>query len=399
MLSIGCPEEYSVIITARDCATYAGSIENWSQFSWSRTLDDISECSITVPDVLGGLRCNIEMGDSLVPWRYGIRIERNGALVWCGPITTITRPTREGGAGADYVTITALDKLAWTQKRTQTTDLIFSNQDAGTVFKSVLDDAMFFDNLPGLYCPTFATGYSMTREVLALNFEYAYDTLQDLAHSAVDYFMFGDKLAVQDQSSDGFPRGWYVIDDDGLQVPLAPTPDPYGRYLFGTFTDEAWISRPGWNIDGMGQGNDIFVPGTDSGEAGFRRYWTASDVSLLDGLLTYVDVNSLYRPQADTVITADGVFQERADSLLALRRNAPIVISGGSLGEAAPISLDYMFPGSIWAIDLAEHGLSQLLTVQRLKRVDVSVSKSESGLVETVSPTLIPLGTDEADGG
>lgn len=395
-MTIGCPNEYTAIITARDCETYAASVE-WSSLTWSRVLDDVSQATITVPDKLGGLRCNIELGDALVPWRYGLRIERDGLEVWAGPITGINRGARASDAD-DFVTITAQDKMVWLQKRTPTQDLFFTNADAGTIFKTVIDDAMLFDNVPGLYCPAFQTGYRMTRDVLALNFEYQFDTCQDLAKSAVDYFMYGGKLAVQNQNTSGFPAGWYVM-DEGVQRRLEQTPDPYGRYIFGLFTDEAWISRPGFDINGMAQGNDVFVPGTDSGEAGFRRYWSASDVDLLDGLLTYVDVNPLYRPQSDELITADGVFQERADSILQMRKTAPIVVSGGSLHPDAPISIDTLFPGSIWSIDLAEHGLSQLLTTQRLKRVDVNVSKSQEGLVETISPSLIPLGTDESEGG
>lgn len=395
-MTIGCPNEYTVIITARDCETYAATVE-WSDLSWSRVLDDVSTASVKVPDVTGGLRCNIELGDALVPWRYGIRIERDSQEVWAGPIVGINRGARASDSD-DYVTINASDKMVWTQKRTPSQDLDFVNVDGGIIFKQVLDDAMRYDNVPKLYCPEFRTGYAMTREILALNFEYQFDVLMDLAKSCVDFFMIGGKLAVQNQSTTGFPAGWYVV-DNGRHRRLEQTPDPYGRYIFGLFTDEAWISRPGFDINGMSQGNDIFVPGADSGEEGFRRYWSASDVDPLDGLLTYVDVNSLYRPSTAAIITHDAVFQERADSLLALRKNAPIVLSGGSLAQDAPISVDTLFPGSLWSIDLAEHGLSQLLTIQRLKRVDVSVSKSADGLTETISPTLIPLGTDESEGG
>jgi hypothetical protein len=194
--------------------------------------------------------------------------------------------------------------------------------------------------------------------------------------------------------SDG---GWFVV-RDGAKKRLAPTSDPFGRYIYGLFTDEAYTSRPGFTIDGFAQGNNVIIPGADSGEAGFRRLWTASDVTLLDGVLTYVDVNPLYRPQSDGPIVADGVFQQRADTVLAMRRNAPVIFSGGILSPSAPVTVDTLFPGSLWAIDLAEVGVSQLLDVHRLKRVDVTVSAGSGGIVEQVSPTLIPLGSDESGG-
>jgi hypothetical protein len=391
---LGCADEYTVIITARDLETYAAQVD-FSSLNWSRVLDEISEASVVVPDIFGGLRCNIELGSSIVPWRFGLRIERNGQLVWAGPITTIERPERDGG-GADFVTISAQDKMAWMTRRTSSNTLNYVDKDAGYVFKDLIEEATTLDNLFNLYCPDFVTGYTMTRDVIPLDFEYIGDILDDLARSAVDYFVIGTDLAVQNQSG-GYPAGWYVNDGTTTRR-LYPTPDDFGRYFFGLFTDDAYVKRPGYVIDGLSQANDVYVPGADSGEAGFRRYWSASDVDLLDGILTYVDVNTLYRPQTDE-ITDDAVFQERADTILALRKNAPVILSGGTLGQNAPVTVDTLFPGSLWVMDLADHGISQLVDIQRLKRVDVAVQVSENGINETVTPTLIPLGTDESEGG
>ena len=387
--TIGCADEYTVILTARDLTTYAGELR-WSHLSWSRVLDDISEASVDVPDVFGGLRCNIEFGDAIRPWRFGLKILRNGSEVWSGPITNISRPVRDG-VGADYVTLSARDAMVWTQKRITSDYLNFEAADAGTVFRTVLDAGMAADNPMGLDCPDFDTGYTMTREVVPLDFEYTYDILSELANSAVDYFMINNELAV----FDAVDFGWYVLRDD-VKTRIMETTDPYGRYLYGLFTDEAWINRPGFDIDGMSQGNSILIPGADSGEAGFRRYWSASDVDLTDGLLVHVDVSELYRPSGDGVIEEDAVFQQRAESVLDLRRVAVAVISGGALSQQAPLRIQDLLPGSIWAIDLAEKGVGDLLTVQRLKRVDVEVVADGGGIVESVSPTLIPIGSDES---
>ena len=394
--AIGCVDDYTVIITARDLRTYAAEVA-WSDLTWSRTLDDISEATITVPDRMGGLRCNVQMGTSLVPWRFGIRIERNGALVWCGPITNITRPERDG-VGTDYVEITAQDKMAWMRKRTPTQDLTFDNIDAGFMFRQLIEDATSIDNAFNLFCPDAGVQFFLTREVVALDFEYVYDILDDLARSAVDFFMIGEDLACYSRnlkrweiSKEGLPGD----DIPGGDETLAPTPDVLGRYIFGTFTEDAWTARPGFSLDGESQANDIFVPGADSGLAGFRRFWRASDVNVIDGLLQYVDVNPLYRPQEGTPITSEGVFQERANSMLELRKQTPVIISGGALSQRAPVTVPDLFPGSLWVLDMADEGISSLVTVQRLKRVDVSVSKSGGGYAEKVSPTLMPLGTEE----
>lgn len=389
IVELGCAEEYTVIVTARDLVTYAAEL-SWSLISWSRVLDEVSTASVTVPDVFGGLRCNIEFGDTIVPWRFGLRIERNGSEVWSGPITSITRPERDG-AGTDYVEIMASDIMMWMAKRTTTASQLYTDRDGGVVFKGVLDDATQFDNLFDLRCPTFATGFTMTREILALDFEYSLDILSELANSAVDYFVLGKELVVYDVSD----AGWFVL-RDGVKTRIAATDDPFGRYIYGLFTDDAYVARPGFTIDGMSQANNVFVPGADSGEAGFRLYWQASNVDLNYGLLSHVDVSSLYRPSSDGPIIADAVFQEQADSILALRAQPIVVLSGGALSESAPVRIQDLLPGSLWAMDLAEVGVARLLDVQRLKRVDVEVSISKAGIVERVRPTLIPVGSDES---
>lgn len=386
---LGCLEECQVFLTAADLETIAGEVA-FSHVSYSYVLDDISEASITVPDVLGGLRCNIEFGDTIRPWRFGIRIECNGSLVWSGPIIDIERPEGDNG-GADYVEIFAKDEMVRTQKRVTLEYLDFDDVDAGEMFKTVLDAGMSIWNPASLDCPEFQTGFLMEREVVPLNFEYTYDILSELADSAIDYFVMNNELCVYD----AVDFGWYVL-RDGVKRRIAPTTDPYGRYIYGLFTAESFVKRPGFRISGMEQGNQIYVPGADSGEAGFRRYWEASDINLLDGPLVHVDVSSLYRASASGPIGSDGVFQQRADSVLALRSQAVVTVSGGTLSEDAPVRIADLFPGSLWAIDLGEAGLSDLVTVQRLKRVDVDISVSDSGYVQDVKPTLIPIGSDES---
>ena len=145
----------------------------------------------------------------------------------------------------------------------------------------------------------------------------------------------------------------------------------------------------------MAQANNVYLPGADSGEEGFRLFWSASEANWLDGLLTYVDVNSLYRPVAG-IVADDSLFQHRADSMLALLSGPMVTLSGGVLSQSAPVTIDGLLPGSLWGMDLAELGVSRLLDVQRLKRVDVSVTATAGGIVEQVSPTLMPLGSDES---
>ena len=84
--------------------------------------------------------------------------------------------------------------------------------------------------------------------------------------------------------------------------------------------------------------------------------------------------------------------RSRAQTINALRAIPPIVVEGGVLSENAPIDVDNLRPGSLWKMDVYDAGYGHLLTVGRLRRVNVSVSMSDSGLVEKVSATLYPPG-------
>jgi len=387
---IGCLEEYTVIITGRDLESFAAELK-FSELTWTRSLDEISSCTVTVPDRLGGLRCVIELGGALVPWRFGIRIERNGQLVWTGPITGVTRNPR-GGPGDDSITIRAQDKMAWMKKRVPTDYQLYTLVDAGTVFKEVLEQGTAQDNVFNLECPSFVTGWTVTREIVPTDFEYVSDTLDDLAKSAVDWFMFAGNLVVL-ESPGGIGEAWVTI-RNGQKVQFAPTQASCGRYVFGLFTDDAWTTRPGYDFDGDSQANVIYVPGGDFGEAGFRAFWSAAAPNLVDGVLTHVEVNSLYRP-SDGLPVDSTIFQRNADSLLAARRTTPVILSGGQINQRAPVRVDQLITGCIWGVDLAEKNIAQLLTVQRLKSVSFNVSVSSDGLTEQIAPTLIPIGSCE----
>ena len=87
-MRLGCAEDYEVFITRNDFVTLEPEIVDavgWSKLEWGRVLDDISEASVTIPDRLGGVRCCVPYG-GLVPWRFGLRIERDSQLVWDGPV-------------------------------------------------------------------------------------------------------------------------------------------------------------------------------------------------------------------------------------------------------------------------------------------------------------------------
>ena len=115
ILRLGCAENYEVFITRNDAVTMEPEIVDavgFSKVQWTRALDDISTASVTIPDRLGGVRCCTPLG-GLVPWRFGLRIERDGQLVWEGPVVQLRRERGDISA----ITVTANDQLARFRKR------------------------------------------------------------------------------------------------------------------------------------------------------------------------------------------------------------------------------------------------------------------------------------------
>lgn len=386
-LRLGCAEDYRVFVTAGDYSTVIDSIA-WSDLEWTRILDEPSTATVTVPDRYGGLSCCARLG-GLLPWRFGLRIERDDRLVWSGPVTNVQR-------APDSLRVTASDVMARFQKRlaTRNTDTTFQMADAGVAFAQVILEAQ--DGVAAeqwsLQPPEVATGFPFSRTVLVRDFEIAWDILQELAEAAIDFWVGNGVLYVFE------PRtGWVYWDTVTETNTLLEGPyTASSELLYGTFTESTFVGLPQWSINGWAQTNIGWVPGADVGETGARRYWAASyPLSVAnDGVLDGVETFNLYRPEEEEDIP-DDVFQAFADSLVAQRGLAPPIMEGAMLAENAPIDVDHLRPGSIWQVDIWDACYGQLLQATRLKRVTVRAAKTTDGITETVEPVLFPLGTTE----
>jgi hypothetical protein len=401
VLRLGCAETYDVFITANNRETQEPEIVDaigWSDLRWNRVEDDASTASITIPDKYGGVRCVAKYG-GLKPWRYGVRVERNGQLVWSGPVTSIVRPVRNGVA-LPQIEVGATDLFGRFMRRlaVQRETLQVSNEDAGSIFRRIAGETALVPwphngfNLP---IPSFAAGTALSREVVYRDFEYAWEVLKGLFESAVDgYIMNGVAYFFEPGT------GWIYTDgrEDHLVLP-GPYDSSTGELVYGLFENSAFAQEPGWGISGFSQGNTGYITGADTGEMGARRYWSAFNAESweLDGVLDFVDTNTLFRSGDEDAVIADSAYQRRVDSAVALRSQAPATIEGGTLSQNAPVDMDNLRPGSVWRLDIEDAGFGQLLQLTRLKRIEVTVSLDEGGVAESVSPTLQPLGYTESD--
>lgn len=387
--ALGCADEYEAIITSNDYETRVDAVR-WSSIEWDRVLDDVSEATVVVPDEWGGVACCAKYG-GLVPWRYGLTIERNGQPVWKGPVTKVLRQ-------AGKITVKANDALVRYRRRLATRDesLRFVENDAGQMFADILNvhgrviyDAWQFD------VPQVNTGVAVTRNVVAREFNYAWDVVEDLLDSAIDATVIAGVPVVFQPGV-----GWVFVGALGEQYYLntdqALAVSTGGDTLYGLFTQEAFTEIPEWTIDGMTQANTGWLAGADSGQAGFRKYWTAQVDSELafDSVLDIVETDQLYRAGEGEEEPDDSVFQRRVDSIVALRAIAPAVIDSVSLSASAPINVENLRPGTIWTMDVYDACWGQLLGAGRVKRISGSIQAGED---EKIAATLQPLGYSEGD--
>lgn len=381
-LVLGCAETYSVWFTD---GSYRQTVAQakWGSITYERVLDQISTASVVLPDEYGGASCMARFG-GLEPWRYGLLIERNDQEVWSGPVTTVAR---QGNA----IVVGAGDVLARYQKRFLVRDATvnYDNTDTATVFRDVIvtHAASSLDQW-SVPVPNFIVGVAMTRALKPREFKYAWDLLQEILNSTIDAYVMNGVLYVWEPMT-----GWQW-QDGALKRQLAGAYNSDFDLVYGTFTEESFSVRPDWTLDGTGQTNFPVVPGADTGEMGFRTYQYAEDLAsqVTYGLLDMVDPDPIEIPEDTPAELVTQSLQARANTIAALRSHPPITIEAGVLSQSAPIDFDNLRPGSLWKLDIYDQGFAQLLSLCRLRRVTVNVTRTQNGVEERVSPTLEPPG-------
>jgi hypothetical protein len=381
VMQLGCADSYTVWVTDRDYATTIDKF-GWTQIQWERVLDDVSEARVVIPDELGGVQCVARLG-GLEPWAYGLLIERNDQEVWRGPVRNVQRQERT-------IVVSAADALARSQKRFAIRDLVvpYVNADAGLLFADIINMHM---RQPAdvwlLECPMITVNVPVTRTLRPRAGKMAWDLLSELLDTAVDAYMMNGVLYVWEPNG-----GWRYTDQIKRTLP-GPYNDSF-ELIYGTFTEDSFSVRPNWAKDGAGQGTFVLSATTDTGELGFRQFEIAEDATAQDryGVLDLLDPSPLEVPEDQSPSETSRALKARAQSLLQLRSMAPVVMESGILSRNAPIDVANLRPGALWVTDIYDSGYGQLLSVVRLRRVSVTVTRRDGAIEETVSPTLYPPG-------
>lgn len=120
MADLGCAHEYQAVIHWRGGARPFTNpdVSALTSVSWTRTVNDVSEASITISKSGAG-DCCAQLGQ-IEPWVHELTLYRDSALVWQGPVARVTE-TR------DTVTVEARDVLAWLERIVNTVQLRYTS--------------------------------------------------------------------------------------------------------------------------------------------------------------------------------------------------------------------------------------------------------------------------------
>lgn len=309
---LGCAQEYQVLIASKE-GIQLGSLVP-SQVTWTRVLDDFSECTIVVPV---NPECCAVVADVHV-WHHEIQLFRDGEYVWSGPIVNIT-------GGRDQVTIVARDLMALLDKRIIHQQICFAiacgtaAADLSTIGAAIINDALVVD---GHNYIIEATPTGITGERLYSPGENAMNVLQEAMRLGLDVTLLGRKFVL------GASNGGA----------------PFGRTA--TLTSLDFLGDLQFEEDGLGLATRAITLGD-----GFVGVATSpgSDVNGTDpyyGLLEYV---SLDRSELNTQALAN----QGAAAIIAATYPAPtnlITPTNSQLSVNAPISISELVPGTITTI-------------------------------------------------
>lgn len=326
--------------------------ETWVSVDYERVINDVSTATVTLGSAFGGYACCAEI-NGVVPWAFEISIYRNGIREWTGPLVNVRR------ASDGMVTLTARDKMAWLMKRRMRGAAKF-DADAADIFNYVIRHAMAPDNIPGLFPTATATGIGFQREFVPDQLEKAYDVIQDLSRSAIDYTMMRELLVA-----------------GNFSIPTPP---------IASITDNHILQEPGFEYDGMQQANDWSVGGSGGGSRGFAVVGGYGGADQSFGLLEDTVVES-------AIADANAAYFN-ARTRWALTNGPVLVGTEFKLTPSAPVTMDTLVPGALVNMLLTDPCIP-LQGSFRLQSVSVTADMGDDGLDETISASIQPLGFEE----
>jgi hypothetical protein len=370
------------MIQTRCARAFVCEIEEVTELSFNRTLNDISEASFTA--TVGCCDCLATVN----PWQHEVAFYRNDEQVWVGPISEM-----EFNPSDETITVTARDLLAWADRRlVELADIPYeaASTDLSDAYVWLLEHAYCKDP----WCMSFSmdpTGIPVTDRYYPAfdkaggerwggGYVTCGEEMRTLSQSGVDYtvvnrHLWGGNVQVVNPVGSGV-----VLLDKHFKTP--PTVKVTGAKMGTRF-----VSAGGQGgYDGY-YDEQIAIYPTTTGPIG-PTLLTANQRQY--GLLEILNTTNIL-DDVDTTINPNPIAQD-AKSRWDLLHVPYAYISEGALSYDAPVIFNEdLIPGGIVKV-LLEDGCRRLSdTSVRIKSVSVALSGAE----ETVTLSLSPVGTTE----
>lgn len=252
MATIGCASEYEAAIVNSSTQIPIKYLP-WSQIKWDRRRNQISMGEVTIAGTSGGIECcNWEGG--LFPWSQMLRIERNGSVVWDGPVTGWT-VSNDGS-----VTITANDRFILTQKREVATYRYYDGLTNASTPNAIIRALVSDGNIGNIaYDPYTVTVVSASAEDERISREYLVERLDSI-------------FACIDDIVQNTFTGYYCAVGSNVYVY-----EPTARFACGNVLGEpglrigedTTIGRPSVTVDGLGMATTVYVGSSGQGVSGY----------------------------------------------------------------------------------------------------------------------------------
>ncbi|MFC4328381.1 poly-gamma-glutamate hydrolase family protein [Streptomyces andamanensis] len=379
---LGCAEEYTARLHWRGGALpyEAAIMSTLTEASWGRTINDISEASVTVlkGDVSG--ECCEALSEA-EPWVHELTLYRDGELVWQGPIDKIT-------ARRDSVTIHAVDVFSWFDRLVNVYKVAYKGATADSNGRKAMPIVQIAANhirlnlmdtrlnaiqdYPGILNYLVMQNYSLVKVTVEKD---------GSSNNAIWAAQMGDILR------EWTKRGlrWTTV---GRALVLSSKPQ--GQRSTPTtqarLTDEDFIGDVEIIKDGTQAATYAFVTTQDGQDVSkgktVGKGRTGTAYGRLDRLV-----------ELDDEDTSDADMLAAANDALTGRYPVPVTISvpdGAALAPTAPVNIGQLVPGYQFDV-LASSFCQRVLQSFMLTDVDVSWQDGQ----EKVGVTFIPA--DQAD--
>ena len=348
--SIGCASEYDVYVLDRSGTVQLRQLP-FTGLTWNRRMDDVSTATISMDLVNGSdpIGCCAAV-QGLYRYAYEIGIYRDTFLVWQGPVVEVT-------TNGENLEVRAEDKMSWLKVRPIWSYLNYPDpgEEMSVIFNDVIANAMLPDNVPGLTGLATPTGIRAAREYLPNPPQYAFDAVQELARTGIDYTMIKSTMVA----------GSFI-------VPASP---------IAYFTDQALADLPANEWLGTNFATQVLVTG-DPEQDLLASY---GGIDPLAGLVVRIYQEDDIKDQAS--------LDQNAKTRWELMSTGQLLSSSQMvLDPTAPLPIDLAVPGAVIDLRLTETCFP-IFGRFRLLELSVSVGASD-GVEETVNVTIEPVGTE-----